>query len=152
MNTPADNAAVLRKDLLRGQKVLIVEDEYLQADSHCRLLRNAGATVVGPFAGVEDSIAAISLQAPTLAIIDLKLSSGQMAYDILDCLLGAGIPFVVITGYDCSSLPMAYRGLHCLTKPAMSIDVIDALRKALEGDVACAEGSGDLWQGEPTPI
>ena len=152
MHEPAMDAANGLSGPLCTQKILIVEDEFLQADLHCILIQEAGGIVVGPCATVETSIAAISLERPTAAIVDLRLVDGRIAYDVLDTLLGSGIPLIVVTGYDCSALPMAYKSLHCLSKPASGERVLDTLRRAIAGECARQEGSELLWDGEPTPI
>lgn len=91
-------------DSLRGRRVLVVEDEYFIADDIAETLTRAGATVIGPFAGPREAIAAINSAPPDFAILDINLR-GEANFTVADEMAARNLPFVFSTGYDASSIP-----------------------------------------------
>ena len=89
---------------LAGARVLIVEDEYYLADDLSRVLSGAGAEIVGPVGTLDEAQAKVSEGAFDFAVVDMNLR-GDFAYDVARRLGDAGVPFVVATGYNQSSLP-----------------------------------------------
>ena len=83
---------------LRGQRVLIVEDEALVAMDLARVLTQAGALVVGPAGNIEDALDLVSQEAFDRAILDVNLG-GRMVTPVAAALADKGIPFVYLTGY-----------------------------------------------------
>ena len=61
---------------LDGLCILVLEDEYILAEDAMRMLRRAGAAVVGPFETTEEVIAAVAEAKPDCAIVDLNLGTG----------------------------------------------------------------------------
>ena len=79
--------------VLRGTRILVVEDEYLLADDLNNALADAGAHVLGPAASVEDATALIGNEATIdAAILDVNLR-GDMVFPLADALRERGIPF-----------------------------------------------------------
>lgn len=102
---------------LRGQSVLVVEDDFLIADDLRRSLEASGATVWGPVADVAGALDLLDrTPSPDLAVLDVNLGEA-MAYPVADRLRVLDIPFVLATGYDRPSLPEAYRDLPLCEKP-----------------------------------
>lgn len=123
------------KQLLRGCKALIVEDEMLVlfgienvlTESHC-----ATATA----ATVDQALALLDGHAFDLAILDVNLN-GAPSYEVADALAERGIPYVFSTGYDRPALGGSYGDRPVLTKPYSSKQLLRALTKLL-GDQAAA--------------
>ncbi|MGX5722355.1 hypothetical protein ACWKW5_20050 [Shinella zoogloeoides] len=63
---------------------------------------------------------------PDAAILDINLR-GTMGYAVADRLLDIGLPFVFVTGYDCTSIPDRFRSVPCLTKPCEDRTLISHL-------------------------
>lgn len=113
MCPPANYAArKSARSILSAAKVLIVEDSYIQASYLLHCASDFGAETVGPLADAESAIAAISLDEPSAALVDLSLAGKGPEYDVVDALLGAGIPLVIVTGYERVSAPIAYHALE----------------------------------------
>jgi hypothetical protein len=55
-------------------------------------------------------------EAINLAILDINLN-GEMVYPLAEELSEEGIPFILMTGYDTSSLPERFRSAPRVSKP-----------------------------------
>lgn len=113
-------------DLLH-RHVLVVEDDFVQAEDLRLELAEHGAEVVGPVAGVDDALACIAAT-PELAaaVLDIDLQ-GEPSYPIADALLRRGVPFVFVTGRDRRELLTGYGSVPFVTKPATIDAVVGAL-------------------------
>lgn len=122
---------------LDGRTILVVEDEYLQAEDLVQALEGAGARLVGPWPVVSVAMAAVEA-APALdaAVLDINLR-GQDVYALAGMLAGRGIPFLFATGYDRRILPQEYREVPVLEKPFKIERLVAALADL------CASGRKD---------
>jgi DNA-binding response OmpR family regulator len=96
--SPASNLEVP----LAGQRLVIVEDEYIQYLALAEELSDAGAEIVG-FAGSVH--AALKMVKSTLsdggismAVLDINLC-GECVLPVADMLAANDVPFVFLTGY-----------------------------------------------------
>ena len=69
---------------LSGLHVLVVEDSWNVGIAMKSLLRALGADVVGPAATTADALLLISERTPDVALVDLNLRGGEMAYGLID--------------------------------------------------------------------
>ncbi|KAB0676223.1 response regulator [Aureimonas leprariae] len=107
--------------------VLVVEDEYLQADELRLELLRRGAVVAGPVASIGDAFALIDCTPElAVAVLDVNLD-GRMIFPVADELLRRGVPLVFVTGYDRRVLPVRFANIRTILKPASAETVIDAL-------------------------
>jgi CheY-like chemotaxis protein len=86
--------------LLQGLRVLVVEDSASVGDAIANLLRSLGAEVLGPAATSTDAVRLIEQVTPDVALVDMSLRGGELAYDLIDRLHVLGIRIVVMSGYD----------------------------------------------------
>lgn len=91
-----------RPPKLKGKRVLVVEDEALVSMLVEDELRDAGATVLGPAACVDDAMRLVEAAAADggmdAAVLDLNLQ-GEWATPVADRLAALGVPFLFATGY-----------------------------------------------------
>ena len=111
--------------MLSGRTVLLVEDEYFIAEDMAYQQKTCGAKVVGPVASVDAAIRLIE-QTERIdgAIVDLNLR-GVMSWPILDALLQRGVPCVLTTGYDKSSIAACYAEIVRCEKPTTMCPIPD---------------------------
>ena len=112
--------------LLQGLNVLVVEDNYLQAEQIRLCLVDAGAIVHGPAVKLEETAELISMNGVDTAVIDINLGDGP-DFDVAGHLLRANLPFMFVTGYNCRELPEEFKHISCLQKPFLDVHLVRAL-------------------------
>lgn len=115
---------------LRGQTVLVVEDEALVAMEFASVLEQQGCVVIGPAASVARALALIEKQRPDAALLDLNLN-GTSALPVAAILGEQNVPFVVVTGYGAAPPNDELRQAPRLTKPVRECDLVRTLRQLL---------------------
>jgi DNA-binding NtrC family response regulator len=113
-----------------GKAILLAEDMGLIALDLIECLCDARALVVGPFANVAGALAEIGRTSIDGAVIDLNLRD-SMAYPLMDALMEAEIPFVIVSGYSRARIPLRFRHSAFLEKPYGRTAVIETLEWAL---------------------
>src|SRR5438128_133570 len=101
---------------LSALTVLVVEDEYLVAMETTNLLRDHGATVIGPVPDAARARALVSERRPDCVLLDINLK-GERAFDLAQHLLDHGLPVIFTTGYDATVLPESLQRSPHLQKP-----------------------------------
>jgi CheY-like chemotaxis protein len=113
---------------LNGLRILLVEDSWNVGMAMQSLLRAWGADVIGPAATVADAERLISEHAPDVALVDINLRGGELAYDLIDRLHDRGIRVVVVSGYADVPLPHG-KASAVLEKPVNEAQLIGSLRQ-----------------------
>ena len=113
---------------LAGRRILVVEDDFLIAETLAEVLAAAGALVAGPVSTAGEAHAALAEpgSAVDAAVLDIDLH-GQKSYGIADAMILRGIPFVLTTGYDVNAVDVAYRHHPRCEKPVTSRAILAAL-------------------------
>ena len=132
---------------LVGRRILLVEDEYLQAFDVTSELLDRGAAVIGPVATLD---AAIAQSRSTVridgAVVDVNLG-GELAYPLVDELLQRDVPVVLTTAYAPDSVPFRFQHLPTCEKPFSAPRLADALGGLiLGGDGAHSSQPGGQLQ------
>lgn len=115
-----DSAAVVGT----GTRVLIVEDEYVLAQSVSDHLTRAGCSVVGPVAAVDEALDLLSRHDLDCAIVDANLN-GEFSTAVLEALAAQGVPAIILSGYDQAAMPDALRALPFLQKPVDESELLE---------------------------
>ena len=102
--------------ILRGNRIMVVEDEALVAMAMTEFLLSLGWAVVGPFSRRTDALAALEVDEIHAAVLDVNLGTG-MVYPLADVLQARGIPFIFVTGYGVESIAPRFAGVPVLQKP-----------------------------------
>lgn len=115
-----------------GQRVLVVEDEWLLASSLAAELSSVQLELVGP-AATEKALDLIEQHKPDAAILDGNLG-GEFAYGVAHALRARDIPFLFLTGYSRSELPDDIGDVTVLEKPCEDKEVVAEVIRLLEND------------------
>ena len=116
---------------LVGKRVLVVEDEYLIALGVQDLLSEVGCIVIGPFARVQDAVAAVLIESVDVALLDVNVA-GEMVFPVAYLLEEKGTPFLFVTGYGQSILPGDRPEWEACTKPFLSRQLVECLTRKLK--------------------
>ena len=117
---------------LKGVGILLVEDSWQVGKAMKNLLQLMGAEVAGPAATTADAQQLLAEHAPDVALVDVNLRDGELAYGLIDRLHEQGVPTIVITGY--AVLPLSpMKAAAILQKPVSSVQLLAALRPLLAG-------------------
>jgi PAS domain S-box-containing protein len=101
---------------IRGNRILIVEDESLVALALSETLRESGFEVVGPCGSVSEAITAIRSGNFDAAVLDVNLN-GELIYPAAELLADRDIPFVFMTGYGPEGIDSRFRNVVAMHKP-----------------------------------
>jgi CheY-like chemotaxis protein len=112
---------------LLGVRVLIVEDEPLQALALADMIVKLGGSVAAIANRFEDAMEAARGEAFDCAILDVNLG-GTLSFPIADRLQQQGVPILFCTAYADAAKVFAGKGLvACLDKPIEKVALRDAL-------------------------
>ena len=127
----AKPSAVAMPGLLKGRRVLLVEDNMIIAMDGEDALRDLGAEVVTA-ASVGRAREAIALGPLDLAVLDFNLGH-ETSLLVADLLAERGIPFLFATGYgDGLELPERFEGVTLVKKPYSGATLAQALAPVME--------------------
>ena len=100
-----------------GQRILVVEDEWLIAEATQAVLTESGYVVVGPVPSVGEALALIASQPIDAAVLDVQLVR-EMSFPIAEALIERQVPFLFLSGFTLADLPERFRVFTLLRKPA----------------------------------
>ena len=112
---------------LRGIRVLIVEDNFVVADSLRFMLTGYDATVTAVVPSLAHAEAVLARDSVDVAILDIDLK-GTSVVPLADDLRRRGVPFVFVSGYgDEQLLPEHLRSSLRFDKPVEARRLVDRL-------------------------
>jgi ActR/RegA family two-component response regulator len=111
---------------LKGQRILVVEDDAMIAlDLECTLVE-AGAEIAGSANTVSRALELADTLNLTGAIVDLLLQS-EPARTVAERLQQRGVPFVFYSGQADAEAAKTWPGVRLLTKPAAADAIVAAM-------------------------
>lgn len=114
----------------KGRRILLAEDEALVGLDLAATIAAAGGTVLGPFVGVDDALAALSSGRVDAAVVDLNLG-GERCIALMEALERAGVPFVICSGYGATSVGSPFKSRPFVAKPFLAKELIAALGRVV---------------------
>lgn len=111
---------------LKGQRILVVEDEYFLADDLVQALTRVGVLVIGPASTAQAALVLLESAAPDLGILDINLK-GDISFAVADAMAERNLPFVFATGYDESTIPERHAGRPRWQKPFDARELLKTL-------------------------
>ena len=119
-----------QRQTLSGAKVLIVEDDFLEADDMRDAVESIGGTVVGPALSVDTALDLLEGDRPDVALLDVLISR-MSSVSVAERLIQLHVPFVVVTAYPGERLPAPLDTGPYVRKPYWRKQLTDALRRAI---------------------
>lgn len=120
----------MRPTSLKGCKVLIVENDQLNAQLMMFQLEDEGCEFVGPAATVAKAIELYQQHSPHVVILDYRLH-GETIEPVADLLEADGTPYVLVTGALPAQFSQRFPSGKSLIKPFRAPDLIAILNKSL---------------------
>lgn len=117
---------------LRDVRVLVVENDEMNATLLQLQLASQGALVVGVASTVKAALELLIEQGPQVAFLDFWLEGNESSEPVAEVLCERGVPFVLATGMDADQVPKIFNAGIMLAKPYMNADLTRALLQALE--------------------
>jgi DNA-binding NtrC family response regulator len=118
-----------KNDLLKGVRVLVVEDAWHVAKALKSMLEQIGMHVVGPTATTTQARGLVAAQRPELAIVDINLKQ-ETSHGLIDELNEQGVRIIVITGYA-ASLVSKESVAAILQKPFSGSELITTINRVV---------------------
>lgn len=117
--------------LFAGQRVLVVEDEFIIAEDMKLELEQRGAEVIGPVPNTALALRELWTK-PRIdcAVLDVKLGD-SLGFEVADELIARRIPFIFSTAYGDDGIPARYRHILKCEKPLPMALIMDALGRTL---------------------
>jgi CheY-like chemotaxis protein len=119
--------------ILKGRRLLLVEDEAMVAMMVEDMLSELGCVVVGVAGTVSRGLALAD--DPTLeldgAVLDVNLG-GEPVYPVAEALAARGVPFIFSTGYSTAGVGARFTDVPVLAKPYQQDMLEEQLVQALE--------------------
>jgi len=119
------------REVLRGRRIMIVEDEMLVAMELEALLAEQGCAVIGPAPTADRALALLAEGLPDAAILDVNLN-GQTATPVAAALRAQNVPFLIATGYS-QSLQAELKDTPRVDKPVNHERLVRVLTQLLGG-------------------
>ena len=115
------------RTMLRGQRILVVEDSYIVALDLAEALEREGADVVGPVFNLDDAHRlALETQDLDAAVLDVNLR-GKMVWPVADILSHRHVRLVFATGYAAGPIKERYNLCQVAEKPTPARAVVHLL-------------------------
>jgi len=117
-------------DLLKGLRILLVEDAWHVGEALKAELVSLGAEVTGPAATVAEAEWLLSEGTPDLALVDMYLREGELADGLIDRLNGKDVSVVLISAYE-ERPALATKVTSFLRKPFTSLQLLATLQPVI---------------------
>jgi transcriptional regulator with GAF, ATPase, and Fis domain/CheY-like chemotaxis protein len=114
-------------------KILIVEDQFIEANDLKIILEKAGHTVMGIAKSVEQALGLLEIEKPLIVLLDIFLKGERTGIDLAKTLTRENIPFIYLTANSNESifdLAKATNPYGFLVKPFRDKDILAALEIA----------------------
>lgn len=113
-------------DLLRGRKIIVVDDEVLIALQIATILEESGVIVAGPYYSLEGILSVVEDIEVDVAILDINLN-GSKIFTAADILQRRNVPIIFHSGNsDAAHAAERYPGCLVLRKPCADREILQA--------------------------
>ena len=116
-------------------KILIVEDQFIEANNLRLILDRAGYTVIPIASSFAEAIEMLDRHKPDLVLLDIYLDGALTGIDVAKILISRNIPFVYLSANSNRKIFLAAKATKpygFLVKPFRQRDVLATLEVAFE--------------------
>ncbi|HZU88897.1 MAG TPA: response regulator [Stellaceae bacterium] len=106
------------------QRILVIEDDSLNAKLIADILELAGWQVIGPSGCLNEAVTIAASGDFEAAVLDINLG-GEDVYPVAEVLSERKIPFAFLTAYDAKAAQRPFREQPLLRKPFKLTELID---------------------------
>lgn len=124
--------------MLRGSRILVVEDDAIVALELQMFLTEEEATVVGPYSDLDEALLNLD-QEISCALLEIDLK-GTPVFALTERLVERGVPFVFLTGGNVDSIPESFRNAPLIRKPFAESEVVGIVAALLQSDAVLRRG------------
>ena len=114
------------ENLLKGRRILLVEDSPVVAPFTAELLDELGCEMVGPAPNLAAARELVENERIDAALMDVRIR-GERSFGICDMLDAKGVPFVFTSGYADWILPEKWQDRPRVQKPYTIEQIEEAL-------------------------
>ncbi len=125
------NGNIIDSSAPEAARILVLEDDALNAFLIEESLRLAGHEVVGPAKTVAWALALLESGEVDAAILDLQIDDGT-SLDVGRRLDDLGVPYAIATGHSSRELPVQFNHVPVLAKPFTVTKLIEIVTDTLE--------------------
>ncbi|WAJ27893.1 response regulator [Antarcticirhabdus aurantiaca] len=112
---------------LEGKRILVVEDDYIQATSLADAIQRRGGHVIGPVPDVATALELVEKEGlPDAAVLDISLGD-EASFAVSTCLREHGVPMLFVTGYDDWFMPNELDDIAVCQKPMDAENILRLL-------------------------
>jgi CheY-like chemotaxis protein len=119
-------------DVLKGRRILILEEQMQIALLLAGMVQDFGCEVVGPAKDVSDALTLIAENALDAAILDVKIG-GNNTLAVADELIRKGTPFAFASGNKTPASIKRYAPARLITKPYSAENIHRVLCELIDG-------------------
>lgn len=123
-----EGKAAVRNGLLRGKRVLVLEDEPIIAMLLEELVETAGGEA-DCVTSLEGAASAIEQRRPDVAVLDINIKD-RHSFDLARQLADLGVPILFASGYRKTIVPPDMAHVPIVTKPYSLEDLDQAFKAA----------------------
>ena len=120
---------------LAGVRILVVDDDVLNASLLADLLQSDGCIIEGPVGDLDSTTDLARTRDIAVALLDINLDD-QVVYPAADVLMTRRIPFIFMTGSLRQILPPRFQGTPMVSKPFKYHHVREAIAGILGDHLA----------------
>lgn len=123
-------SAEANEDLLKGVRVLVVEDEAAISMLLEDMLLDFGCEIVGPAARLATALEMAQSETFVVAILDVNVA-GEPIYPVAEAIVQRDLPLVFSTGYGGAGIREPFRDRPVVQKPFSQADLKRTLISAI---------------------
>ncbi len=128
-------SADANEDVLKGARVLVVEDEAAISMLLEDMLLDFGCEIVGPAARLTTALEMAQKEAFAVAILDVNVA-GEPIYPVAEAIAQRALPVVFSTGYGGAGIREPFRDRPVVQKPFSQAELKRTLISAINGGKA----------------